>query len=688
MAKKKVEDSGDTLIEDVDSKPKKKKSIFDHIITGQALINRPRVIIPVSPSIDVMLGGGVPEGSFVIPTGPPKVGKMQPVSCGVYTPTGFVKIKNLSVNDCVCNPNGGVSVIENIVYHGKKDVYKVCFSDKTHTYCGLEHLWKVRSRFRKNWEVIDVEYLLASKLYEGDGRPRWAIPLTTPVYFDNQEIMITPYVLGVLLGDGGITSGVKLSSVDQELVDRVNGELQDGFYFQKLSGDNCDWFLKTSRQPNIYKQELKKLRLMGKNSHTKFIPKKYLYNSIVNRQALLQGLLDTDGHITKKGIVEFYTTSIKLARGVKFLVQSLGGFCVIKPKTTTCNGKSFDSYRLHIRMTNKEDLFSLSRKKDRVVKRTKKPLCRYITKIIKLKKQQTSACIKVDDTEGLYLTNDFIVTHNTTFSLQLAANAQLDRYKSELTPNGREVFFYNIEGRLKKRDLLGIRGLDPNRFQIIQSEPGRILDGEDYIEIAEQLINERPGAVHILDSFSQLCTTARREGDVRDRFRDDTPLLLATFCKRICNVIPVNRSIVIGITHMIANQGGGPMAPKRMEASGNKVQYAVDVKLVGKYKKDWKVGDTLVGQEIYWECDSSALGPPTEGMSLLRYGYGFDKEAELITLAGEFALIEKGGSWYTFSDGSKVQGLENARNKLVENPAMYDEIYGKLRQLLNLDMVT
>ena len=275
----------------------------------------------------------------------------------------------------------------------------------------------------------------------------------------------------------------------------------------------------------------------------------------------------------------------------------------------------------------------------------------------------------------------------TTFSLQLAANAQRIEYTSELCPKGREVYFYNIEGRLKRRDLLGIRGLDLDRFQIIQSEPGRILDGEDYIEIAEQLINEKPGAIHILDSFSQLCTTARREGDVRDRFRDDTPLLLATFCKRICNVIPVNRCVVIGITHMIANQGGGPMAPKRMEASGNKVQYAVDVKLVGKYKKDWKVGEVQVGQEIYWDCDSSALGPPTSGMSRLRYGYGFDREAELVEIASEMGLIEKGGSWYTFSDKSKVQGLENARNKLVGNPEMYEEIYAQLRTMLNLDKV-
>jgi len=276
----------------------------------------------------------------------------------------------------------------------------------------------------------------------------------------------------------------------------------------------------------------------------------------------------------------------------------------------------------------------------------------------------------------------------TVTALQLACNAQKPQYKSKFDDTGRDVYFYNIEGRLKSRDLLGIRGLNLDKFHIIESRPGRILSGEDYIDTAERLINERPGTVHIFDSFSQLCTAARRDGDIRDRVRDDAPLLLANFCKRICNVLPVNDTIVVGITHIIANQGGGPMSKPTSEASGNKIQYGSDTKLVGKYTEKWEVGGQQVGQIIHWRCEWSALSGPGELTSYLRYGYGLDKESELITLAVGLGIITKGGAWFTFKDGTQAQGLEKARNVLVERPELYEATYAELREMLQLKAST
>lgn len=276
----------------------------------------------------------------------------------------------------------------------------------------------------------------------------------------------------------------------------------------------------------------------------------------------------------------------------------------------------------------------------------------------------------------------------TTFGLQLAANAMNPKYDCELKKGGRTLYIFNIEGRLKRRDILGIHGLDPDRVKIIGSEPGRILSAEDYIDYGEQLINENPGDIFIFDSFSQLCTVARKNADVRDRFRDDTSLLLATFCKRICNVIPVNRSIVIGITHRIANQGARPGQSQHSEASGNKVQYAVDVKMAGTHTKPWMAGDAQIGQEVYWNCTSSALGGPGKCMSYLRYGYGIDKEAELVLLAADCGLLKrknKDSNWYEFPDGQKMNGIDQARNLLISTKGMYEDMYGQIRTMLNME---
>jgi len=275
----------------------------------------------------------------------------------------------------------------------------------------------------------------------------------------------------------------------------------------------------------------------------------------------------------------------------------------------------------------------------------------------------------------------------TTTAIDFAGTAQDPKYADkDIDVEGRIVYIFNIEGRLKKRDLLGIHHFNIDRCEVIESHKGKILHAEDYIEIGEQLINERPGCVFIFDSFSQLCTKARKESSIGDRFRDDTPLLLANFCKRICNVIPVNNSIVIGITHMIANQGGMGMSPWS-EASGRKVQYAADVKLKATHKSDWMDKETQIGQDVHWDCEKSALWSGSHQdkvTSKLRYGYGLDKEAELVELASELGVITKGGSWYTFDKDTKMQGLEKARNYLIENPNMYTIINTEVRHLMGL----
>lgn len=271
----------------------------------------------------------------------------------------------------------------------------------------------------------------------------------------------------------------------------------------------------------------------------------------------------------------------------------------------------------------------------------------------------------------------------TSFCLHFAGHAQ--DYPSELSPEGRHIYFFNIEGRIKSRDLTGIKHLDisPEKFTLIESSPGNILTAENYIDIAEQLINEKPGCIFILDSFSALCTEEDYAGDIGKRFRANAPLLLARFCRRISNVIPINKSIVMGITHVIANQGMGHSP--WMEASGRKLQYQTDVKLRGTHFAPWKVGDAQIGQDIHWECTTSAIGPPGgKCMSKFRYGYGIDKEAELVNLCVDLNLIKKGGAWYAVGD-EKFHGLDNTREMLVKNPEKFEELNGQVREMMGLE---
>lgn len=260
----------------------------------------------------------------------------------------------------------------------------------------------------------------------------------------------------------------------------------------------------------------------------------------------------------------------------------------------------------------------------------------------------------------------------SSLSLQIAANAQ--KIDSEFGP--RKVFYFDAEGRIKERDLFGNVKLntDPSRFKLIQSTRGNILTGDKFISIGEQLINAVPGAVFIFDSFSALCSQARLEANIEDRFRDDMPLILAAFCKRISQVIAINKSIIIGITHRIANQSGMGHS-QWTEASGQKLQYSADNKLIATHFKllqDASGGN--IAQEVFWKITTSALGGPgNETSSFLRFNYGYDEYLDYINIATDLGLISKSGAWLAYKD-NKAQGSEKLRNVFFEKPEVFKEL--------------
>lgn len=276
----------------------------------------------------------------------------------------------------------------------------------------------------------------------------------------------------------------------------------------------------------------------------------------------------------------------------------------------------------------------------------------------------------------------------TTSSLDFAANAQKPEYAHQSFKDGRQVYYLNIEGRLKKRDLEGIPGLDLERFHIIGSQQGKILHAEEYLQIAERIINEVPGCILIIDSYSALCTEAEITSDMDKMQRADGAKLLAKFCRKVANVIPVNRNIVIGITHLMGNPTG--YGAEFKEKSGQAIAYQTDIKLRAKSFKPWVIGtdNTQIGQEIEWQVVCSALGAPgAVTTSYIRYGQGIDKCTELVNLASDLGVIQKGGAWYTVScidNTPKFQGTEKVRAFLLENQSAYDKVNKAVKELLGI----
>lgn len=364
------------------------------------------------------------ENDITFCTGMAGTGKAQPVTSKIMTPEGAKRLADLKVGDDVCTPDGGYAPIKGIFKQGVKPVFRVTFSDGTSTLCCKEHLWKVQIDGKD--KVLSLEEMIKNGIKSNGGKRRYKVQLTEPVHFDHQNVEMDPYLLGVLIGDGHIVDSVSFSTADKQIVDYVTENINSKHKITKDGKYDYNIVKNAKIYRNEYKTILKKYKLQGTHSYNKFIPKEFLYNSIEVRLEILRGLLDTDGCIADKGHIEYSTSSTQLKDDIIFLVQSLGGLARVTQRIPkyTYRGIKKDgrvSYRIYIRFNNDIIPFKLDRKVERLHNRTKYFPARFIESV-KREGKQECLCIYVDNDEHLYLTNDFIVTHNTACCVGLASS--------------------------------------------------------------------------------------------------------------------------------------------------------------------------------------------------------------------------------------------------------------------------
>ena len=189
-----------------------------------------------------------------------------------------------------------------------------------------------------------------------------------------------------------------------------------------------------NRKSNMYKSKLLDMGLYGCKSEDKYIPDIYKYNTYDKRLRLLQGLLDTDGSVTKDGVVSYSSVSYKLLCDIKELAESFGAKVRFKYKKNY-NVKAFGKEYTYTKPTEIVLTFpdnficcTSQRKINRLhIKRDKRCYYKVLRKITNIEYigEQLCRCIKVDSVDGLYATNNFIITHNTLQLLTLA------RYKKQ-----------------------------------------------------------------------------------------------------------------------------------------------------------------------------------------------------------------------------------------------------------------
>lgn len=352
------------------------------------------------------------------------LGKAQPLYSKILTPTGFKLMGNIGVGDKVCNPDGSVATVAGVYPQGAKDCYRITFRNGQKVDSCKEHLWNVLTYEKEKLikKTVDTSWIKENIKRSQKNRHNESnifIETSEPLYGEKVDLPIDPYLLGCWLGDGNVTLGrdCAITIGDSELLEKIEETIDNGLSLKlstvydkrtpsyRITRKNAPG----SRKIPSFFERIDNLGLGESKSYSKFVPEIYLNSDVNSRLSILQGLLDTDGTVDKVGNITFSSASKTLSNNVIDLVRSLGG----KASTFTKKIKGYrDSFMVYLFLPNNLPPFKLSRKLERV-KPKKDRYFRTSVKSVEYIGQQDCQCIMVDNPNHLYITDDYMITHNT-----------------------------------------------------------------------------------------------------------------------------------------------------------------------------------------------------------------------------------------------------------------------------------
>ena len=424
-------------------------------------------------------------------------GKAQPNDTKIPTPDGWRKLKDIEVGDFVFNKHGEpVEVLGVFPQKGLQRTYEVTFSDGRSTRCNGEHLWEVYRNHNKYPTVCTLAEIMKdyhNVQYDKGGKPHnhhiYQVKINDAVEYPEQPVPVDPYVLGVFIGNGYFGSdSLLLSSGNMDVPREVSKVL--GCPTQLRSKWNYNYkFIREKRTSkegkkyNRYVQTddfLEKIpELINAKSGHKFIPDVYKYNSIEVRKQLIQGLFDTDGHISgDKYQISYTTISKRLMKDIVEVLRSLGYSVKVTKDNRTAKYTSGECFEIYVRCPdeNKHEFFRANKKS---LKRayaakeyhTKKNQCMISIVDIKEVEPTKQRCILIDDPDHVYLTEDYIPTHNTYCGTAMSC------YN-----NARVSIFVPFTKLLEqwKESFLNFTDVDPDDIMIVQGSDAcmKILKGK------------------------------------------------------------------------------------------------------------------------------------------------------------------------------------------------------------------
>lgn len=453
----------------------------------------------------------------------------------IPTPTGWTTMGEVAVGDVVFDETGQpCRVIDATEVMTGNVTYEVEFSDGEVIVADAGHQWTThdwnyrgslrRAERRSSKGLVSRPYTSPKTVTTKEiaetlmvhGETNHAVPVAKALQLSDTELPLSPYVLGVWLGDGN-SYATTFTSVDDEVIENVRKE---GFsvWCADQNASGISWrFNEVGFAPNRWRPGVKGTLRDLNVLENKHIPDQYLRSSREQRMALLQGLMDTDGTCARRSVrgnsakapvsqVIYVSVNERLARGVLELALSLGYRATIRPvwAKTVPNAGAEGYLSWHVRWTPREPVFRLSRKVNAQNLHGNYPShrtnYRYITAVREVESVPVR-CIMVDSPSHLYLAGSAMIpTHNSNLDCRIGCGT-MDTIPSLMCfDDDSGTFITPVKGRAMIR-----QGGIPVEFQgyFFDSDKedvnahirrGMVMRGVDLAEQFPRLYTGEPGA--------------------------------------------------------------------------------------------------------------------------------------------------------------------------------------------------
>ena len=683
---------------------------------------------------------GQAAGTFNLLIGGSGSGKMEPISTKIPAPVpgGYIRMGDLKEGDKIFTHDGSLTTIGKVFDKGVQDIYKITFSDGRTALCGADHLWDVyvMSHGRYVRKTIDTKSMMKDYKY---GKPesfkrRYHIPaLSAPVEYPHRGVPIDPYTLGALIGNGVLGNrSLSISSGTPEVPYRI--AKRNGFVVREDTKSKYRYQFWTDDGETISTKDffIDLPEMVGKLSHEKYIPEIYIHNDVQTRMELLQGLMDTDGSISYNDGrfgVSYSSCSKQLLLDIQELIRSLGYNGNISEDKRTEKYRSSYCGSIIFQVPNefKPQMFTLPYKLviacSAVNYKKHRNYDMITVKEIEFSHREEARCIYVTDPSHLYVTNQFIVTHNTTLGAQIAGNIirqfkysmcihfdceqRFDVSRAETITKLPASFFDSVNGE-RYMIKTGSVGLDTIQEMIVKlyvqkmklkdqlTVPSGFKD-----EFGRDVMMLEPTIV-LIDSITTVLSEtfnpdSAKEAADAEGLRANTEgardaKTLKGFFKDIIPLLNEANIIVYGINHINSNMSMNAFIPVAKQQNFLKQDESIPggrtmiyypfniVKLTAKPSDDFTVeGDGFAGHMVMVEpikSSSNQSGNNSKGISfelVFSHKEGFDNLRSLVMYGRDHGIIEGNKARLKFKDDQNCSfQWRNIEKEAKEKPIWED----------------